>query len=110
MNISESVPAHCCGFDYSRDWPALIKPIVSAKDRYSPVPENLVSYLLEREGTIVPPFTEGRRTFDILLKERLPATIEPLHNILNTLTSDRLPMAFSGVTEFRQMGFQFGFR
>jgi Transposase IS200 like len=86
----------------------LIESVVSTQNLNSPVSENLVSRLLERERAVFPALAKHRRAFDVTFEERLPAEVEPVSDGLNALRVDRLPVRESCPAKLGEMGLQLG--
>jgi hypothetical protein len=108
VEIFDRVPSNCHRLDYPGDWSGLIESVISTQNFNSPVSENLVSRLLERERAVFPAFPERGRTFDVAFEERLPSKVEPVGYGLNALRIHALPMRESCPSKLGEMGLQLG--
>jgi len=97
------------GLDRTLYRPALVEPIVPPKNLHSPLAENLVSSLLQRERPIFAPLAECRRPLDIAFEEGFPAKIEPISDRLHTLAPHRFPMRHPAVSQLREVRLKFCF-
>ena len=109
MNVAKSIPSHGHCLDYAVQWPALVEPIVPAKNLDSPMSKDLVSALLECERSVFPALPERRRPLDVASKKRFPGKVEPIGDRLNTLTAYDLPMRHFSVTELGKVRLELGF-
>src|SRR6266481_2959669 len=109
MNVAQSDPLQGYGLDYAAQWPALVEPVVSAKNLDAPMSKNFVSGLLECERSVFPAFAECRRPLDFASEEGLPAKIEPVGDCLHALAPHHLPMRLVSVSQFSQVRLELGF-
>jgi hypothetical protein len=97
------------GLDRTLYRPTLVEPIVSPKNLHSPLSENLVSSLLQRERPILAPLAECRRPLDVAFEEDFPAKIEPIGDSLDALAPHGFPMRHPAVSQLREVPLKFCF-
>ena len=110
MNIAKSVSSHRHRFDYAVHWPALVEPIVPAKNLDSPMSKDVVSALLERERSVFPALAERRRPLDVASEEGFPGKIEPVGDRLNALASHHFPTRHLTVSQLSQVRLELSLR